>query len=395
MVSRSAQSRLLALSRVDLLIGKAFSVVALISGLEMAANALPQASYLNALVMWCAVGLILAVQAFNVWNFWFWRAATFGYLIHALLVAALLLFWPLQVRANVGVPEESRPWLWWATGIASMAMGWFIQRWWSWVFIGAMPFLWAWVHAQPSGGYARWETLLQDSSYILLFPSTVIAITQMLRSAANRVDRAAELATVAAVARAQTDARERERSRIEALVHDSVLTTLLVAANASTSDQSLAAARSAESAIAKLRAAAFENQDSQNVSVLAFFQALSQAALRLDPGIQTKISGSSDRLLGPDLVAALTDATAQAVTNSIQHAGRGASRLLRLKATAQELKIVVKDDGLGFWVSRVPKNRLGLRLSIIERVESVGGKVFIDTKPGGGTSIVMEWPFDD
>jgi len=69
--------------------------------------------------------------------------------------------------------------------------------------------------------------------------------------------------------------------------------------------------------------------------------------------------------------------------------------LLRLKATAQELKIVVKDDGLGFWVSRVPKNRLGLRLSIIERVESVGGKVFIDTKPGGGTSIVMEWPFDD
>jgi signal transduction histidine kinase len=38
---------------------------------------------------------------------------------------------------------------------------------------------------------------------------------------------------------------------------------------------------------------------------------------------------------------------------------------------------------------------LGLRLSIIERVESVGGKVFIDTKPGGGTSIVMEWPFDD
>jgi signal transduction histidine kinase len=395
MVSRSAQSRLLALSRVDLLIGKAFSVVALISGLEMAANALPQASYLNALVMWCAVGLILAVQAFNVWIFWFWRAATFGYLIHALLVAALLLFWPLQVRANVGVPEESRPWLWWATGIASMAMGWFIQRWWSWVFIGAMPFLWAWVHAQPSGGYARWETLLQDSSYILLFPSTVIAITQMLRSAANRVDRAAELATVAAVARAQTDARERERSRIDALVHDSVLTTLLVAANASTSDQSLAAARSAESAITKLRAAAFENQDSQNVSVLAFFQALSQAALRLDPGIQTKISGSSDRLLSPELVAALTDATAQAVNNSIQHAGRGASRLLRLKATAQELKIVVKDDGLGFWVSRVPKNRLGLRLSIIERVESVGGKVFIDTKPGSGTSIVMEWQFDD
>jgi signal transduction histidine kinase len=93
--------------------------------------------------------------------------------------------------------------------------------------------------------------------------------------------------------------------------------------------------------------------------------------------------------------AAFTDATAQAITNSIQHAGGKASRLLRLKASAKEVKIVVKDDGIGFWASRVPKARLGLRLSIIERVESVGGSVHIDSKPGHGTSIVMEWQFDD
>ena len=395
MVKTSATRRSLALSRVDLLIGKAFSVVALISGLEMAANALPQAAYLNPLVMWVAVGLILAVQVFNVWNFWFWKGETLGYLIHALLVVALMLLWPLQVQPSVGVPEESRPWLWWATGIASMAMGWFIERWWAWVYVGAMPLLWVWVHANSWGGHAKWETLLQDSSYILLFPSTVIAITQILRAAANKVDRASEVATLAAVERAQTDARERERSRIEALVHDSVLTTLLVAANVSTQAQAKAAAVSAENAIAKLRAAASENQESQNVSVLAFFQALSRAAVRLDPDIQTNVSGASDRMLGPDLVAALTDATSQAVTNSIQHAGRNASRLLRLKATAKEIKIVVKDDGNGFWVSRVPKNRLGLRLSIIDRVEAVGGRVFIDSKPGHGTSIVMEWHFDD
>lgn len=395
MPTATAQRRSLALSRVDSLIGKAFSVVALVSGLEMAANAIGQASYLNPIFMWSAVGLILAVQVFNLWNFWVWRGAAFGFLMHALVVLVIMLLWPLQVQPTFGVPEDSRPWLWWASGMASIAMGWFVKRWWAWVYVGAMPLVWVWIHAQPSGGLATWQTLLQDSSFVLLFPLTIIAITQVLRGAANRVDLAAELATEAAVERAQTDARERERSRIDALVHDSVLTTLLVAANASSAEQSKAAEESAKDAIARLRSAAADAQDFRRVSVLAFFQALSSAAVRLDPEIQANVSGASERMLPPEMVSAFTDATAQAITNSIQHAGVKASRLLRLKASAREVKIVVKDDGIGFWASRVPKARLGLRLSIIERVESVGGSVHIDSKPGHGTSIVMEWQFDD
>jgi signal transduction histidine kinase len=39
----------------------------------------------------------------------------------------------------------------------------------------------------------------------------------------------------------------------------------------------------------------------------------------------------------------------------------------------------------------VPKTRLGLRLSIIGRVESVGGKVRIDSGPGRGTAIILDW----
>jgi signal transduction histidine kinase len=55
------------------------------------------------------------------------------------------------------------------------------------------------------------------------------------------------------------------------------------------------------------------------------------------------------------------------------------------------LKIVIFDTGRGFRVSRIPASRLGLRLSIIDRVEKVGGRVFIDTKPGHGTNIILEW----
>jgi signal transduction histidine kinase len=45
-------------------------------------------------------------------------------------------------------------------------------------------------------------------------------------------------------------------------------------------------------------------------------------------------------------------------------------------------------------MSRVPKNRLGIRVSIIERVELAGGRVFIDSRPGDGANIILEWGAD-
>jgi len=75
----------------------------------------------------------------------------------------------------------------------------------------------------------------------------------------------------------------------------------------------------------------------------------------------------------------------------LAHAGRNATRKVRLRASEREIKIVVTDDGVGFRPSRVPKNRLGLRISIIDRVEAIGGRVFIDSRIGQGTSIILEW----
>jgi signal transduction histidine kinase len=52
---------------------------------------------------------------------------------------------------------------------------------------------------------------------------------------------------------------------------------------------------------------------------------------------------------------------------------------------------VISDDGLGFRPSRVPDQSLGFRFVIIKRVESVGGKVRIDSSPSNGTQIILEW----
>jgi signal transduction histidine kinase len=388
--------RSLALARVDTLIGRAFSIVALITGVEMLANALPQVQYLDPIYTWTSLGLIIAVQAFNVYNFWFGSGSLWGYTVHSAVVLFVMLVWPVLVPDVASLPEDYRPWVWWATGIASMAVGMHIPKWWAWGYMVSIPLVWFFLHTQPTGGSAAFSTALQDASYIVLFPATVVTLAQLLRSSAAKVDVASAQATAAAADRARTDAIERERSRIDALVHDSVLTTLIVAANANSDEQYAAASESAREAIWKLKSVASDPETkSESISVISFFQALGESVRRQDAACELAVSGASAKQLPAEVVDALTDATAQAVANSIQHAGRGAQRLLRLKATERELKIVVRDDGVGFRPSRVPKNRLGLRISITDRVESVGGKVFIDSRLGGGTSIVIEWPFND
>ena len=383
--------RSLALARVDSLIGKAFSLVALVSGFETVANAVPQASHFNPWVFYGTLGALLTVQVINVFNFWFWSASLMGYVAHGAVVMLLMVTWPLQHTHINEVPLEHKPWLWWATGIASMAIGFHIPKWWAWAYMAAMPAVWFWIRTQPSGGSASLGEAVQETAFAALFPATVVALAQLLRSSAARVDQATIIATDAAAERARLDAVERERSRIDALVHDSVLTTLIVAANAQNEEQQKAAKLSAELALNRLATAGADVSSNQTISVLSFFQALGESILRIDPRCDVSASGATAHPLSPEVVAALTDATAQALSDSLTHAGRKATRKVRLKANEREIKIVVTDDGVGFRPSRVPKNRLGLRISIIDRVEAIGGRVFIDTRIGQGTSIILEW----
>ena len=54
--------------------------------------------------------------------------------------------------------------------------------------------------------------------------------------------------------------------------------------------------------------------------------------------------------------------------------------------------VMVTDRGRGFDQDAVPADRLGLRASVVDRVEAVGGHVQIWTTPGEGTSVVITAP---
>ena len=54
--------------------------------------------------------------------------------------------------------------------------------------------------------------------------------------------------------------------------------------------------------------------------------------------------------------------------------------------------IEVADDGVGFDRHDVPDERLGLRVSIEERIANAGGAAEIGSQPGHGTTVTVAWP---
>jgi signal transduction histidine kinase len=85
------------------------------------------------------------------------------------------------------------------------------------------------------------------------------------------------------------------------------------------------------------------------------------------------------------------------MVNSLQHAGGdGVTRWLAIRGLAEGgIQVEVGDTGEGFILGAVPTERLGLRVSIIERVANAGGVVAVDSAPGEGTVVRIRWPHLD
>jgi signal transduction histidine kinase len=127
------------------------------------------------------------------------------------------------------------------------------------------------------------------------------------------------------------------------------------------------------------------------ITQVSFFEALRNRIRDVYPSFEVSLQQTNNSLL-PQLVSeALTEATLQAVDNSTKHGGGSAKRSVSLQGQGKGLKIVISDTGKGFRPSKIPKDRLGIQLSIIGRVKSVGGRVFIRSEPGKGTDVVLEW----
>ena len=65
------------------------------------------------------------------------------------------------------------------------------------------------------------------------------------------------------------------------------------------------------------------------------------------------------------------------------------------RPTGDTVEVFVRDRGVGFDVDKIAEDRMGVRGSIVDRVERHGGTVTIRSKRGEGTEVAMTVPVRD
>jgi signal transduction histidine kinase len=91
------------------------------------------------------------------------------------------------------------------------------------------------------------------------------------------------------------------------------------------------------------------------------------------------------------VAAKISAATAEALSNSVRHAGE-VYRAMAVTVRPGMVEVEVRDDGPGFDPDRVGADRLGVSGSIIGRMSRLpGGYARIDSDRGRGTTVVLGW----
>ncbi|WP_282433135.1 ATP-binding protein [Cryobacterium arcticum] len=185
-------------------------------------------------------------------------------------------------------------------------------------------------------------------------------------------------------------ARERagERAEMAAHLHDSVLQTLaLIQQKAGPHSDAARLARAQER---DLREWLFTGATTGRVDLSTELRRVATIVER-DFAVHVDVVavGSVDR----DVPEALLAASREAMLNAARHAGGRVSVYLESSPTAIEVSIT--DRGPGFTLSDIPADRMGVRESILGRMQRAGGTATVQSGPGGtGTEIRLTLPLD-
>ncbi|WP_211258902.1 ATP-binding protein [Spirillospora albida] len=179
--------------------------------------------------------------------------------------------------------------------------------------------------------------------------------------------------------------RSQERAELAAHIHDSVLHTLtLIQRNAHEPREVQRLARSQERT---LRSWLYQPRADPDQT---FAAAIREAAGEVedDHGVPIEVVCVGDTALDERLGAAL-QAAREAMVNAAKYA-EAPSVSVYAEVAGGAVEIFVRDRGKGFDLDQVPADRMGVRESIIGRMERNGGTATVRTAPGEGTEVRLE-----
>ncbi|MEV5598278.1 PspC domain-containing protein [Streptomyces sp. NPDC052496] len=186
--------------------------------------------------------------------------------------------------------------------------------------------------------------------------------------------------------------RAQERAEVAAHVHDSVLHTLtLIQRNAEDAREvaRLARAQERELRVWLYKPEGRGKDEEQEPDTLAEAVRKSAAEVEDHHGVPIEVVVVGDCPLDERLSAQL-QAAREAMVNAAKYGGEGGAVQVYAEVEGRTVFISVRDRGPGFDLDAVPGDRMGVRESIIGRMQRNGGTARLRSAPDGGTVVELE-----
>ena len=313
----------------------------------------------------------------------------------AVLYLVALQTWPLAVTVHTD-GGLTNPWIYYLLTVATASAAIGLPAPIATTYLFVVPIMYGLIRVTPDGGNALPQQAVLDSLYSIILGGAIMVIVTMLRQASAAVDAAQANALERYAHAVRAHATEIERVQVDSIVHDSVLTTFLSAARAYTPEAKTLAATMAGNAIGHLREAALVTPDDGSaVPLSSVARRISEAANTIGAKFELRTRSIGSQPMPIMAAEAIYSAAVQAMVNSLQHAGQDprVSRWVAIRgALPSGIEVEVGDTGSGFSFVDLPAERMGLRVSIVERVTNAGGAVEIDSAVDEGTVISIRWP---
>ncbi|WP_298039246.1 ATP-binding protein [uncultured Microbacterium sp.] len=179
--------------------------------------------------------------------------------------------------------------------------------------------------------------------------------------------------------------REEQRARMAAHLHDSVLQTLALIQNRAGASSEVG--RIARAQERELRSWLYEGDDVADSDLATDLRDFANA-LELD--FETAVTVVSAGTISERASGEVAAAAREAMLNAARHAGGELS--VYIEGSPGTVEVFIRDRGAGFDLAAVPSDRLGVRESIIGRMQRAGGSAAVGPGPGGtGTQVRIRY----
>ncbi len=351
--------------------------------------AVGQVQYLA--VWWMIIvggGIVAASVGMMLASFVGWKLRPFA-LVYVTVVTFGLITWPAAWQSDE--VAQSSPWLWMTLGVAAICLAVTTGTGWGFAYAIASGLLFAAVRMTPSGQSASLLGAFQDMINLVMNASVVIVALGVVSNAFKELDEAEAATRKEATDAAIEEALLEERHRLDGIVHDEVMTTLVAAAHAAGDDH---VAQQAQRAVDRLAQAETPTEARLPVTGDQLTWLVTDVVSALVP--QAKFVSEVERLAVPQQVASTLGMVVREVALNVAKHSKATEVEVRLTSPEKgAISIAISDNGVGFNPDLVPKRRLGLQVSVVYRMWAIGGTAEIHSSPGDGTTVNLSWAPDN